>query len=109
MLPAGVTEAGGLPGRREVAGGVKGIACQPPMMDPPDGMFTVTPPLPPFALIAVPNSPWVDHVARSDLHRPGDRGWWKSPRNCIAQRATVGEYTDCVGTVCHDPPRRHSR
>src|SRR5215471_21190852 len=60
MLPAGVTEAGDLPGRRGVAGGVKGIACQPRMIDPPDGMFTVTPPLPPFALIAVPNCPGVD-------------------------------------------------
>src|SRR5215471_10627267 len=60
MLPGGVPEAGGLPGRRGVAGLTKGVACQPPIIDPPDGMVTVTPPLPPFALIAVPNCPGVD-------------------------------------------------
>src|SRR5262249_53180323 len=60
MLPRGVTEAGGVPGRRGVPGGVKGVACQPPMIDPPGRMFTVAPPLPPCALIAVPNSPGVD-------------------------------------------------
>src|SRR6516164_5588132 len=60
MLPGGVTEVGGVPGRRGVAGLVKAVACQPPIIDTPDGMFTVTPPLPPFALIAVPNCPGVD-------------------------------------------------
>src|SRR5262249_24338406 len=61
MLPGGVPEAGGLPGRRGVAGLTKltkGVACQPPIIDP--DVFTVTPPLPPFALIAVPNCPGVD-------------------------------------------------
>src|SRR6516165_11435826 len=58
MLPVGVTEVGGVPGRRGVAGLVKGVACQPPIIDP--DVFTVTPPLPPFALIAVPNCPGVD-------------------------------------------------
>src|SRR6516165_1111056 len=59
MLPGGVTEGvGGLPGRRGVAGIVKAVACQPPIIDP--DVFTVTPPLPPFALIAVPNCPGVD-------------------------------------------------
>src|SRR6516162_3960472 len=60
MLPRGVTEGGGVPGTRGVLGVVKAVACQPPIIDPPDGMFTVTPPLPPFALIAVPNCPGVD-------------------------------------------------
>src|SRR5215467_13692499 len=60
MLPEGVTEEGGVPGRRGVAGLVKAVACQPPFIDTPDGMVTVTPPLPPFALIAVPNCPGVD-------------------------------------------------
>src|SRR5262249_61547417 len=60
MLPGGVTEEGGLPGRRGVSGLVKAVACQPPIIDPPDGMLTVTLPLPPFALIAVPNCPGVD-------------------------------------------------
>src|SRR6516165_1990764 len=58
MLPRGVTEAGGLPGRSGVAGLVKAVACQPPIIDP--DVFTVTPPLPPFALIAVPYCPGVD-------------------------------------------------
>src|SRR6516165_7533607 len=58
MLPRGVTEVGGLPGRRGVPGIVKAVACQPPIIDP--DVFTVTPPLPPFALIAVPNCPGVD-------------------------------------------------
>src|SRR6516225_11335734 len=60
ILPGGVTEEGGLPGRRGVSGLVKAVACQPPIIDPPDGMLTVTPPLPPFALIAVPNCSGVD-------------------------------------------------
>ena len=35
-------------------------ACQPPIINPPDGMLTVTPPPPPVALIAVPNCPGVE-------------------------------------------------
>ena len=58
MSPEGVTEVGGLPGRRGVVGVAKGVACQPPIIDPL--VLTVTAPLPPFALIAVPNCPGVD-------------------------------------------------
>src|SRR5262249_46977541 len=60
MLPEGVTEEGGVPGRRGVPGIIKAEACQPPIIDTPVGMVTVTPPLPPFALMAVPNCPGVD-------------------------------------------------
>src|SRR5215813_4107679 len=74
MLPRGVTEEGGVPGRRGVAGIIKAEACQPPIIDPPDGMFTVTPPLPPFALIAVPNWPGVDTLLAVTCTRPGTGG-----------------------------------
>src|SRR6516225_6435528 len=46
--------------RPEVTPTLVTSGCQPPLINPPDGMVTVTPPLPPVALIAVPNSPWVD-------------------------------------------------
>src|SRR5262249_34872591 len=43
--------------RPEVTPTLVTSGCQPPLINPPDGMLTVTPPLPPVALIAVPNCP----------------------------------------------------